>query len=289
MKVLVIGGTGQVGSLVSKELLKRGAEVRAFCRKPSKVLPPEIEIVNGDLLDPSSVEKAMDGVDKVYLMNAAPPEELVEGIIAFDVARQVGVKHIVYQSVFGAEKFKDVPHLHAKLAIENAIREFDVPYTILRPNYFMQNDVMFKDALLQGGVYPAPLGEIAISMVDIHDIAEAAATALMSDDYFGKTYNLIGPEELTGSQIASIWSGLLGREIGYTGDELEPFFQTMQKQAAPWFAYDLKMMVLGYLERGFSADPKDVETLTKLLGHSPRRYEDFARDVAKGWKVEKAA
>ncbi len=289
MKTLVIGGTGQVGSLVCKELLKRGAEVRAFCRKPSQSLPPEIEIVTGDLLDPPSVLKALQGIDKVYLMNAGAAEELTQGIIAYDLAKQMKIKHIVYQSVFRAERFKDVPHLHAKLAIESAIREFDVPFTIIRPNYFMQNDLMFKDALLQAGLYPAPLGQIGISMVDIRDIAEAAAVALISDSHFGKTYNLVGPEALSGSRVASIWSELLDRAIKYGGADASAFFAEIQKQGPSWFAFDLRMMVQGYLERGFSAEPGDVEALTRLLGRPPRRYEDFAREAAMAWQVARAA
>lgn len=286
MKTLVIGGTGNVGSRVCKELRKRGAEVRAFCRKSTTSLPSEIEIATGDLLDPPSLEKALQDIDKVYLLNSGAAEEFTQGIIAYDLIKQMKIKHIVYQSVFGAEKFKDVPHLHAKLAIESAIREFDVPFTIIRPNYFMQNDLMFKGALLGAGVYPAPLGQIAISMVDIQDIAEAAAVALTTDGHFGKTYNLVGPENLTGSRVATIWSELLNRSIKYVGADVSAFFQEIQKQAPPWFAYDLRKMVQGYIERGFSAEQADIDTLTNLLGHPPRRYEDFARELAKDWNAE---
>src|ERR1700743_774545 len=137
MKILVIGGTGKVGSLVCKELRKRGADVRAFCRKPTTSLGQDVEIVNGDLLNPPSLQKALEGIDKVYLMNDGAAEEFPQGIIAYDLVRQMKIKHIAYQSVFRAERFNDVPHLHAKLAIENAIRAFDVPFTFLRPNYFM--------------------------------------------------------------------------------------------------------------------------------------------------------
>jgi len=283
IKILVIGGTGQVGSLVCKELLKRGADVRAFCRNPTTSLSPEIEIVTGNLLEPLSVQNALQGVDKVYLMNTVFPEELAQGLIAYDLIKRAKIKHIVYQSVFRAERFRDVPHLASKLAIESAIREFDVPFTIVRPNYFMQNDLMFKDALLEADVYPAPLGQIGISMVDVRDIAEAAAVALIKDGHFGKTYNLVGPDVLSGSRIASIWSELLNRTIKYEPVDLNTFGRAMESQSPSWFPFDLMMMIRGYLERGFSAEPTDVETLTHLLGHPPRRYEDFAREVTEGW------
>ena len=91
------------------------------------------------------------------------------------------------------EQFKDVPHFASKLAIENALRQFDVPFTIIRPNYFSQNDARLKDSLTKAGIYPMPLGDVGVSAVDIRDIAEATAIVLTSDGHTGKTYNLNGP------------------------------------------------------------------------------------------------
>jgi uncharacterized protein YbjT (DUF2867 family) len=187
------------------------------------------------------------------------------------------------------DRFKDVPHFASKLAIESALREFDVPFTILRPNYFNQNDATLKDALTKGGIYPMPLGQVGISTVDIRDIAEAAAIALTSDAHFGKTYNLNGPEVLSGPMMASIWSGLLGKEIRYSGHDMDAFEEQMRKGAPSWSAFDIRMMFQGYLERGFVAESEDVETLTNLLGHAPRRYEDFARESVQNWQERAVA
>jgi uncharacterized protein YbjT (DUF2867 family) len=228
---------------------------------------------------------AMDGVEKLYLLNAVVPDELTQGLIAYDLAKRLKLKHVVYHSVFAVDRFKDVPHFAAKLAIENAIREFDVPFTIIRPNYFMQNDASLKDALTKGGVYPMPLGTVGISAVDVRDIAEATALALTSDAHFGKVYNLNGPELLSGPKIASIWSTLLGKEIRYTGHDMDAFEEQMRNRAPSWSAFDIRMMFQGYLERGFAAEPGDVETLTQLLGHPPRRYEDFAAETAALWNA----
>src|ERR1700683_1835248 len=286
MKVLVTGGTGKVGSEVIKELAKRNISVRALVRKQeaSTKMPQGVEIIQGDLLDPVSVRKALQGVDKLYLLNAVVPDELTQGLIAYDLAKKLKLKHIVYHSVFRVDHFKDVPHFASKLAIESALREFDVPFTIIRPNYFSQNDATLKDALTQAGIYPMPLGQVGISAVDIRDIAEAAAIALTSDGHFGKTYNLNGPDVLSGPKIASIWSGLLGKEIRYSGHDMDAFEEQMRKQRPSWAAFDIRMMFQGYLERGFVAGAGDIETLTKLLGHKPRRYEDFAKETALAWK-----
>src|ERR1700677_3167143 len=148
MKILVTGGTGKVGSEVIRELTKRGAKVRALVRKmgPSTQFPQGVEVVVGDLLDSVSVLKALGGVDKLYLLNGVSADELTQGLIAYGLAKRLKLQHVVYHSVFRAEQFKDVPHFASKVVIESALRQFDVPYTIFRPNYFIQNDLTLKDA-----------------------------------------------------------------------------------------------------------------------------------------------
>jgi uncharacterized protein YbjT (DUF2867 family) len=288
MKILVTGGTGKVGSEVVKELRKRNVAVRALVRKKktSTPIPEGVELVIGDLLDPVSVEKALDGVDKLYLLNAVVPDELTQGLIAYDLAKKSKIKHIVYHSVFKVEHFKDVPHFAAKLAIENALREFDLPFTIIRPNYFFQNDTTLKDPLTKAGVYPMPLGPQGISAVDVRDIAEAAAIALTSDGHYGASYNLNGPDVLSGPMMASIWSKVLAKEIRYTGHDMDEFERQMRQMAPSWSAFDIRMMFQGYLERGFVADEGDVDSLTKLLGHAPRRYEAFACETVQDWQKQ---
>jgi|SRR5579875_1763661 len=289
MKILAIGGTGKVGSAVVRELSKRGVDVRALVRKKDAAskMPPGVEAVEGDLLDPVSVDKALEAVDKVYLLNAVVPDELTQGLIAYDLARKRKLQHVVYHSVFRADHFKDVPHFASKLAIESALREFDLPFTIIRPNYFFQNDDSLRDPLTKAGVYPMPLGPNGISAVDVRDIAEAAATALTSRGHEGKTYNLNGPDVLSGPLAAQIWTAALGKEVRYAGEDMDAFEQQMRQRAPSWSAFDIRMMFQSYLERGFTAEPGDLEALTKLLGHPLRRYEDFAREMATSWGMQK--
>jgi uncharacterized protein YbjT (DUF2867 family) len=284
MKILVTGGTGRIGSGVLRELRKRGADVRVLVRKKGTSLPDGVEVAVGDLLDPVSVQKAMDGVDKLYLLNAVSPDELTQGLIAYDLAKKLKLKHIVYHSVFRVEHFKDVPHFASKLAIETALREFDVPFTVLRPNYFFQNDASLEDPLTKAGIYPMPLGQVGVSAVDVRDIAEATAVALTSDRHQGKTYNLNGPKVLSGPKVAAIWSSLLGKEVHYTGEDMDAFEEQMRTRAPSWSAFDIRMMFQGYLERGFAAEEDDLKTLTELLGHEPRSYEGFARETAFEWQ-----
>jgi len=286
MKILVIGGTGLVGSAVVKELLYRKADVRLMVRKRDTSVPEGVEVAIGDLLDPPAVAKALDGVDKLYLLNAVTPDELTQGLIAYDLAKRSKVRHLVYHSVFRVDRFKDVPHFASKLAIESAMRESAVPFTMIRPNYFNQNDASLKDSLTKAGLYPMPLGPTGVSAVDVRDIAEATAIALTSDGHAGKTYNLNGPQVLSGPGAAAIWSDVLRKPIQYAGDDMDGFEEQMRQRAPSWSAFDIRMMFQGYLERGFVAEEGDLETLTSLLGHPPRSYQDFARETGQQWQRE---
>ena len=287
MKILVTGGTGNVGGAVVTELLKRGAEVRVLARKQPEAgkLPIGVEVTIGDLLDPVSVEQAMQGVDKLFLLNAVVTDELTQALIAYGVAKRVGLKHVTYLSVFKADQFRDVPHFASKLAVESALREFGVPYTILRPGYYIQNDANLKDALTGPGVYPMPVGTAGIAVADGRDIAEAAAISLTEDGHDGQTYDIVASKMISGPGNAALWGKLLGKEIKYTGHNFDQWEQAMRARMPSWSAYDLRMMFQGYFDRGFESTETEVARLTKLLGHAPRSYEDFATQTAAMWKA----
>jgi uncharacterized protein YbjT (DUF2867 family) len=286
MKILVTGGTGNVGGNVVNELLKRGAEVRVLARKQPEVgkLPAGVEVAIGDLLDPIAVEQAMQGVDKLFLLNAGVPEELTQALIAYGIAKRVGLKHVTYLSVFRVDQFRDVPHFASKLAVESALREFDVPYTILRPAYYIQNDLNLKAALTGPGVYPMPIGTAGIAAADVRDIAEAAAISLTEEGHEGQTYDIVSPTTISGPGNAALWSKLLGKEIKYTGHNFDQWELGMRAKAPSWSAYDLRTMFQGYFDRGSASTETQVARLTKLLGHAPRSYEQFATATAATWK-----
>ena len=148
-----------MGSHVIRELLSRGADVRALFRSKEAVgkLPEPVEPATGDLLDPESVRKAMACVNKLYLLNAVVPDELTQGLIAYDLARRLKLGQVVYHSVFQAERFPDVPHFASRAAIEAALKAFDVQFTIIRPNYFYQNSYVFQvNTQARNAPRPAP-------------------------------------------------------------------------------------------------------------------------------------
>ena len=288
MKILVMGGTGNVGGAVVTELLKRKANVRVLARKqPGEgKLPAAVEVAIGDLLDPVSIEQAMQGVDKLFLLTAVVADELTQALIAYGIARRVGMKQVTYLSVFKVEQFRDVPHLASKLAVEQALREFGLPFTILRPGYYIQNDAMLKDALKGPGIYPMPIGTAGICAVDTRDIAEAAAISLTGEGHEGQTYDLVGPTLISGPGNAATWSKLLCKEVKYTGHDFDQWEQQMRARVPGWTAFDLRTMFQGYFDRGFASTEQEVAGVTKLLGHAPRSYEDFAVETAALWRNE---
>jgi len=162
------------------KLVEKGAEVYAFARSPEKAqFPRGVTPLKGDLMDLDAVQAAVARASTLFMLNAVTPDELTQALLTFSLAREASIKGVVYFSVFNSDPFTDVPHFTGKYAVERMIEDCDLPTTILRPNYFMQNDLAMKDALLGRGVYPWPIGGNGVSMVDTRDIAEVAALCLL--------------------------------------------------------------------------------------------------------------
>jgi uncharacterized protein YbjT (DUF2867 family) len=143
MATLVIGGTGNIGSLTVSNLLEKGEKVTVMTRSADRItsLPGAVSGVVGNLADPPSLTKAFDGIDKVFLITAMHPDEARHGQNGVRAAKKAGVKMIVYLSGCMPEDSHHIPHFASKIPIENAIRESGIAFTILRPNDFFQNDL----------------------------------------------------------------------------------------------------------------------------------------------------
>ena len=285
MKILVIGGTGTVGSQVVRELLARQMDVRVLTRSADKAksLPAGAQGVTGDLLDPGTVRSVFRGMDGVFLLSGVSTTETHEGLMALNGIRMSGVKRLVYMSVYNLDQALHLPHFGSKLPIESVVKSSGIPYTILRPNNFYQNDYWFKDALLEHGVYPQPLGDLGLSRVDVRDIAEAAAIALTTAGHEGQTYNLVGPDVHTGQSTAAAWGRALGKSVAYAGNDLDAWEQQSLQYLPAWMVFDFRLMYAFFQEKGFKATPSDLERLMQLLGHAPRTFEDFAQETARMW------
>lgn len=290
MAILVMGSTGTIGSLAVAYLASKGAEVHALARAPEKAqFPDGVTPLKGDFLDVDAMRAALAKTRTLFLLNAVTPDEVAQALIALNLAREAGIERFVYFSVFRSGKFAEVPHFAGKYAVERMIEQFDLPATILHPNYFMQNDANLKDAILAHGVYPMPIGGVGVSMVDARDIAEAAALCLLRREQAAgplprESIELAGPDILTGEAVASIWTKVLNKPVRYGGDDLNAFEHRFKTFAPEWMAYEFRLMFRRFHQDGMIAAKDDIGRLTSLLGRPLRSYHDFAVEMAKGWQ-----
>ena len=286
MKILVTGGTGTVGSQVVSELVRRDAEVTVLTRKPKTDtdLPKGVHHLQGDLLDPHTVRTMCQDMDAIFLLLAVSPTETHEGLMALNGVMMSSIQKIVYLSVHRVDEAPHLPHFGAKLPIETTIKASGIPYTILRPNNFYQNDFWYQQALLEYSVYPQPLGDVGLSRVDVRDIAEAAAITLIDDKYKRNTFNLVGPDVYTASDTVKVWSKMLEKDIKYSGNDLEAWEKSALEMMPDWMVFDFKLMYKFFQENGLKATNEDLRKLTALLGHPPRKFENFARETAEQWR-----
>jgi uncharacterized protein YbjT (DUF2867 family) len=289
MTILVTGATGNIGHHVVNQLVHRGAPVRALVRNPAKAaqaaFPDGVELNQGDLLDVDSLRRAFDGVSTLFLLNAVVPDEFTQALVALNVAREAGVQRVVYLSVIHSDLYVNVPHFAGKFGVERMLEQMGFAATILRPAYFMDNDVTIKDVVLGYGVYPMPVGGKGLAMVDARDIAEVAAIELVRRHDAAQPQpleriNLVGPDTLTGNDVAAIWSDVLGRPIAYGGDDTAGFEQNLRQFMPAWLAYDMRLMSERFLTDGMMPEAGDVARLTALLGRPLRTYREFAASIA---------
>lgn len=286
MKVLVIGGTGTVGSGATLGLVARGAETRVLTRDPSKGGIEGAEYVRGDLQDPASVRAAAEGVDAAFLLTPLHPNEAELGVNAARALGDAGVGKIVQMSIHHAEDLPEAPHFAAKVAIQRAIEETGAPFTVIAPSSFFQNDLRLRQPIMEHGIYPLPIGNSGVNRVDTRDVSEAAVRALLDVDAEGRTYPVVGPDALTGDSSAEIWSERLGRHVRYMGDDLDAW-GTMVSAAMPdWLVEDLKAMY-GFFQREnapMAAGEDEIQLTRDVLGHDPRSYEAFAVETLGDWE-----
>jgi len=285
MTILVTGATGTVGRHVVEQLVKRGADVRALVRDSAKAnFPASVQIAQGDLLDVDSLRSAFKDVSTLFLLNAVAPDEFTQALIALNLAREAGIERIVYLSVIHSDVYVNVPHFAGKFGVERMIEQMGFKATILRPAYFMNNELTIKDVVTGYGVYPMPIGSKGIAMVDARDIGEIAAIELIRRETSATPLpldriNLVGPDTLTGAKAAAIWSEVLGRTIAYPGDDTAGFEKNLRQFMPSWMAFDMRLMSERFLTDGMIPAAGDVERLTALLGRPLRSYRDFISEI----------
>lgn len=274
--ILVTGGTGTVGIEVVRLLAAKGEPPRALVRDAAiarRRLGEHIELVEGDLDQPETIDAALRGVDRLFLLTRQDRRQVAweQGVI--HAAARAGVGHIVKLSVFRADRQSPLQIARQHDQAEELLEQSDLEGTILRPVFFMQNLL----AMVRCDVLATAAQDGRVAMVDARDVAAVAVSALTSDIHAGKTYTLTGPEALNFDDVARTLSQHSRAAISHRRVPADAVRDAVRGAGAPtWFADDMAklhcMLADGYEDLATDA----VLTVT---GRPPRTLAQFASEV----------
>lgn len=278
LKVLVTGATGNTGSLLVPALLREDIDVRIFVRDDAKAKPLQdlgAEVITGDLDTPESILPAVINVDKIYLLTWNGKTQLQQAENVLNAAKEAGNPHIIRHSMWGPENSRIIKQGYK---IEQMIKSSGLPWTLLKPTFYMQNTMMAAQTISSDGVIYWNMKDGNLGMIDVRDIAEAAFSVITSQGHEGKSYILTGPEAISFNDIAKIFSKVLDKEVKYVNVPGDASFQAMTGMGVPeWIAKGYVELSEGFSENFANSTTKNVEILT---GHPARSFEQFAKDFA---------
>jgi uncharacterized protein YbjT (DUF2867 family) len=280
-EVLVTGATGRIGGHVARELITRGLRVRALVRDPErarKVLPPGVALVAGDLDDPASLGPAVDGLDALLVVSPVDPRQ---GVLQGNLVRAAagaGRPLVVKISGLGValDSFVDSGRWHAET--ERDIRELGLPFTFLRPYFFMQNLALQLASARSEGVIRSGAGDAQIAMVDARDIAAVAARLLAGEvNRQGEALDLTGPEALSYADVASQFAQALGREVRYEPQGSDATRALLERIGMPDWHVEILLQFERAFALGWGARPSDA--VAEVLGRGPRSLAAYLADT----------
>jgi uncharacterized protein YbjT (DUF2867 family) len=281
MTTLVTGATGTVGRHVVRALAARQVPVRALVRDPGRAAPvlgPGVDLATGDFTDPGSLDRALSGVDRLFLACGNVPGQVGYECATIDAAKAAGVTRVVKLS--GPDAALDSPLIFERWhgAIENYLARSELPAVLLRPRTYMTNLMAYARTVAQTGMLFAPAGTAAISFVDPRDVADVAAEALTGDRHAGRTYTLTGPEAVTFEQVATALAAATGRPVTYVSVGDDDARRALTADGLPPMVAEAIVAIFASQRAGSMADT--TGTVREITGRTPRSIADFARDHA---------
>jgi uncharacterized protein YbjT (DUF2867 family) len=277
--ILITGATGRVGGATLKQLVNKGVPVRALVRHPEKaaaVAAAAVESVIGDLAQPRSLEVALDGITAALLVSPLDPHQVELQGHFIDAAKRAGRVHVVKISGLGTALDSAVRSGRWHAQTEKYLEESGLPFTHLRPPYFMQNILRFAPTIRVSGEFIGALHQGKVAMIDVHDIAAVAAAALTTSGHAGKAYVLTGPEALSYQDIAEKISRLRGKPVTYKDVPLEVMRQRLLASGMPEWHVDVQVEFSDALGAGHASTVTD--TVEAVTGKPPRSFEQFIRE-----------
>ncbi len=278
--ILITGATGSIGSQVAPRLVAGGAKVRAFVRDPVKAAPLEkagVELAVGELEKPDSVARAMAGIHTLLLITAPGPMASVQADAAIAAAEKAGVKRIVRISVIQNDERAASDNVRQHMVTDARILRSGIPYTILRPNFFMQNIFMSVPTIASEGKMVWGMGDGKLAFVDVRDIVDMAVKVTLEKGHENRIYNVCGPAALTFTEAAEVLTKVLGRPITYVAVPPAAVEESLKAMGmGDWFPKVMRDYSQAYSENWGAPLSGDTQ---KVLGHPARSFETFAREV----------
>jgi uncharacterized protein YbjT (DUF2867 family) len=285
--ILVIGGRSKIGAALIGDLVDRGEQVRALVRsgEGAASLPAAVEAVAGDLADEGSLVKAMDGIDKVFLLSSPHPDVISWNRNAVDAARRTQVQLLVRSSILGAGKESPAEFISSHSACDRYLEDSGLRFVIVRPNLFAQgipeSTIPFIDP---SGNFYLDAGDARISMVDARDVAAVAAVALTEPGAAGVHYDVTGLEALSYHDVAAKLTSTLGRPVSYVDVPDDAVRQALLGAGlSEWFVGALVGLYQDYRRSGPDGYAAQVtDTVQKLTGRTARSLDDLLAEVTPG-------
>jgi uncharacterized protein YbjT (DUF2867 family) len=279
--ICITGAGGTVGSEVLKQLASTDARFRVAyfsMGKADRARAIGIDAVVIDYNRPDTLQEAFGGCDRLFLLGPNVVDQTGLELNAVEAAKASGIRHIVKQSVMGAEEDSySLANVHRP--VERAIESSGLAWTFLRPNSFMQNVVTFMSETIRAeGAFYSASGNAKISHVDVRDVAAVAIHALTGGNHEGRAYKLTGPEALTYEEIAGEMSAALGRTITHVSLPPTDLKQGMLAGGMPEELADRMLDLERYFrEDQASSISDDIKLVT---GKNSRCFRDFIRETA---------
>ena len=285
--ILVTSAAGKTGRAVIRKLVARGQAVRAMVRRAEQADAVRAwganEVTVGDMRSRATVEQAVSGVGAIYFIcPAMVPDEFDMARTAMLTARSAKVERFVYHSVLHPH-IQALPHHWQKRRVEEHLFEFGLAYTILQPAAYMQNVLAYWDEVVERRCYAVPYSvEARLNLVDIEDVAEAAAIVLTQPDHVFASYELAGPQALSALEIAAALSQQLGWPVRAERMSLQTWQERAHSAQLGSYQVEAWLSLYRYYDRyGLQGNP---HVLGWLLGRPPTTFSEFVRRIAEELK-----
>ena len=278
--ILLTGATGRVGSAAGKALARRSVPFRALVRDPDRLAfdPDAAEIVQGDLSDPAIVEQALQGVSRALIVMGNHPEQSKLERQFASLAAAAGVSHLVKVSSMEAapDATATLPKNHYDT--EQHIAALGMNWTFLRPNYYMQNMLMYAGAIARTNSFALPLGTSKTAMIDARDVGEVAAVVLTGEGHVGQAYRLTGPAMMDFHEVAAHMGAVLARPVSYVPQSPEAFRDVLGQFIQS--AWQLDAVCELFAEIAAGSLEEQTSTTADLLGRPAMDLETFTQQFA---------